>query len=164
MSSHLCFYPQGLLQCSYLHPSHPYLALVLPILEYASVTLHSLNTILSLLNIVTYFSWYLSHGDFLSKSDLPLLSKLRDYGTLCHLYKILHHLSSSSNLYNPHSQPSFRNVNSRAITPPFCRQTLCHKSFNSYVPILWNYFPKYIVTLSNVFLQSFKGLSPPYPS
>ena len=53
-------------------------------------------------------SWNLSHEDLLQKSNLPLLSKRMDYATLCHLYKILHHLSSSPNSYNPH--PGLRSV------------------------------------------------------
>ena len=85
-----------------------YLAIVRPILEYGSVTWHPLNTTLTnrleacqrFAARVILQSWNLSHEDLLQKSNLPLLSKRRDYATLCHLYKILHHLSSSPNPYN----------------------------------------------------------------
>ena len=108
------------------------------------VTWHPLNTTLTYrLEACQRFaarvilqSWNLSHDDLLQTSDLPLLSKRRDYTTLCHLYKILHHLSSSPNPYNPHPRPSLRNLNSRAIVPLFCRLTLCQKSFYPYAPTL----------------------------
>ena len=91
----------------------------------------------------------------LQKSNLPLLSKHRDYATVCHLYKILHHLSSSLNPYNPHPRPLLRNLNSRASVPPFCRLTLCQKSFYPYAPTLWNYLPEDIIQCNS--LQSFKS-------
>ena len=140
-----------------------YLAIVRPILEYGSVTWHPLNTTLTnrleacqrFAARVILQSWNLSHEDLLQKSNLPLLSKRRDYATLCHLYKILHHLSSSPNPYNPHPRPSLRNLNSRAVVPPFCRLTLCQKSFYPYAPTLWNYLPEDIIQCNS--LQSFKS-------
>ena len=134
-----------------------YLVIARPILEYGSVTWHPLNTTLTnrlqacqrFAARVILQSWNLSHEDLLQKSNLPLLSKGRDYATLCHLYKILHHLSSSPNPYNPH--PGLRSVTwiFRAVVPPFCRLTLCQKSFYPYALILWNYLPE---TSSNAIL------------
>ena len=140
-----------------------YLAIVSPILEYGSVTWHPLNTTLTnhleacqrFAARVILQSWNLSHKDLLQKSNLPLLSKRRDYATLCHLYKILHHLSSSPNTYNPHPRPLLGNLNSRAVVPPFCRLTLCQKSFYPYAPTLWNYLPEDIIQCNS--LQSFKS-------
>ena len=140
-----------------------YLAIVRPILEYGSVTWHPLNTTLTnrleacqrFAARVILQSWNLSHEDLLQKSNLPLLSKCRDYATLCHLYKILHHLSSSPNPYNPHPRPSLRNLNSCAVVPPFCRLTLCQKSFYPYAPTFCNYLPEDIIQCNS--LQSFKS-------
>ena len=140
-----------------------YRAIVRPILEYGSVTWHPLNTTLTnRLKACQRFAarvilqpWNLSHEDLLQKSNLPLLSKRRDYATLCHLFKILHHLFSSPNPYNPHPRPSLRNLNSRAVVPPFCRLTLCQKSFYPYAPTLWNDLPEDIIQCNS--LQSFKS-------
>ena len=154
-------------------PFAPVASFILPLSaqswEYGSVTWHPLNTTLTnrleacqrFAARVILQSWNLSHEDLLQKSNLPLLSKRRDYATLCHLYKILHHLSSSPNPYNPYPRPSLRNLNSRAIVPPFCRLTLCQKSFYPYAPTLWNYLPEDIIQCSS--LQSFK-VSPPFLS
>lgn len=139
-----------------------YLALVRPILEYGSVIWHPLN--ISLTNRieacqrfaarVILQSWNLSHELLLEKSDLPLLSKRRDFASLSHLYKILNHLCSSPNPYRPHPRPSLRNLNSLAIDPPFCRLTLCQKSFYPFTPTIWNYLPENIVQSNS--LKSFK--------
>ena len=99
-------------------------------------------------------SWNLSHEDLLQKSNLPLLSKRMDYATLCHLYKILHHLSSSPNSYNPHPRTSLRNLNSRAIVPSFCRLTLCQKSFYPSILMLLHSGITSLRTLSNSILCS----------
>ena len=82
-----------------------FILIVRPSLEYGSVTCHPLDTTLTnclqacqrFVTRVILQSWNLSQEDLLQKSDLPLLSKRRDYATLCHLFKIPHHLSSSPN-------------------------------------------------------------------
>ena len=43
-------------------------------------------------------SWNLNHEDLLQKSNLPCSPN----STLCHLDKIVHHISSSPYPYNPH--------------------------------------------------------------
>ncbi len=74
-----------------------YITLVRPILDYGSITYQPLNQTLTnriestqrfALRVILQ-SWSLSHDELLSKADLPLLSKRRDFDTLCHLYKIL---------------------------------------------------------------------------
>ena len=69
--------------------------------------------------------------------DLTLLSKRRDIAKLCHLHKIVHNLCSSSNPYKPHPRSTFRNLNSFALAPPFCRLTLSQRSFYPYALSLW---------------------------
>ena len=95
-------------------------------------------------------SWNLSHEDLLQKSDFHLLSKPRDYATLCHLYTILNHLSSS-----PYPRPSLRNLNSRAIVPLFCGLTLCQKSVYPFASTLWNYLPEDVIQCNS--LKSLKS-------
>ena len=85
--------------------------------------------------------WKLTHDDLLLKADLPLLSKRRDFATLCQLFKIVYKLCSSPNPYNPHPRPGLRNLNSMALDTPFCRLSLTQKSFYPYAPSLWNYLP-----------------------
>ena len=41
------------------------------------------------------------------------------------------------------------------VVPPFCRLTLCQKSFYPYAPTLWNYLPEDIIQCNS--LQSFKS-------
>ena len=104
-----------------------YLALVRPILEYASTTWHPLN--IKLTNRiessqrfacrVILQQWKLSHNELLQESDLPTLAKRRDVATLCHLFKIFHGLCSSPNLYRLHPRPSLRHLNSCAVGPLF---------------------------------------------
>ena len=104
-----------------------HLALVRPILEYASTTWHPLN--IKLTNRiestqrfacrVILQQWKLSHDELLQESDLPTLAKRRDVATLCHLFKIFHGLCSSSNPYRPHPRPSLRHLNSCAVDPLF---------------------------------------------
>jgi hypothetical protein len=136
---------------------------VRPILEYGSTVWHPLNkTLTNRIEACQRFaarmilqSWNLSHEALLLKSDLPLLSTRRDFASLTHLYKIIHHLCSSPNPFQPHHRPSLRNLNSCSINPPFCRLTLCQKSFYPYSPTLWNYLPEVIVQSKS--LKSFKS-------
>ena len=126
-----------------------YLALVRPILEYGCTTYHPLNSKLTnRLEATQRFAcrvilqdWKLTHDDLLLKADLPLLSKRRDFATLCQLFKIVYKLCSSPNPYNPHPRPGLRNLNSMALDTPFCRLSLTQKSFYPYAPSLWNYLP-----------------------
>jgi len=141
-----------------------YLTLVRPILEYGSITFHPLNQ--SLTNRiestqrfacrVILQEWKLSHADLLLKADLPLLSKRRDLATVCHLYKIIHQLCSSPNPYSPHPRPGLRNLNSCALSIPFCRLSLTQKSFYPYAPTLWNRLPDTIVKRPS--LASFRSV------
>ena len=138
-----------------------YLALVRPILEYASTTWHPLN--IKLTNRiestqrfacrVILQQWKLSHDELLQESDLPTLAKRRDVVTLCHLFKIFHGLCSSPNPYRPHPRPSLRHLNSCA-DPPFCRLSLSKSSFYPYAPTLWYYLPEVVVKSTS--LQAFK--------
>ena len=150
---------------SILPPSTPvarYLALVRPILEYASTTWHPLN--IKLTNRiestqrfacrVILQQWKLSHEELLQESDLPTLVKRRDVATLCHLFKIFHGLCSSPNPYRPHPRTSLRHLNSCAVDPPFCRLSLSKSSFYPYAPTLWNYLPEAVVKSTS--LQAFK--------
>ena len=126
-----------------------YLALVCPILEYGCTTYHPLNSKLTnRLEATQRFTcrvilqdWKLTHDDLLLKADLPLLSKRRDFATLCQLFKIVYKLCSSPNPYNPHPRPSLLNLNSMALDAPFCPFSLTQKSFYPYAPTLWNYLP-----------------------
>ena len=139
-----------------------YLALVRPILEYASTTWHPLN--IKLTNRiestqrfacrVILQQWKLSHDELLQESDLPTLVKRRDVATLCHLFKIFHGLCSSPNPYRPHPRTSLRHLNSCAVDPPFCRLSLSKSSFYPYAPTLWNYLPEAVVKSTS--LQAFK--------
>ena len=139
-----------------------YLALVRPILEYASTTWHPLNIKLTnriestqrLACRVILQQWKLSHDELLQESDLPTLVKRRDVATLCHLFKIFHGLCSSPNPYRPHPRPSLRHLNSCAVDPPFCRLSLSKSSFYPYAPTLWNYLPEAVVKSTS--LQAFK--------
>ena len=141
-----------------------YLALVRPILEYGCTTWHPLNKSLTnrlescqrFASRVILQSWNASHEDLLLKSDLPLLSKRRDIAALCHLYKIVNNLCSSPNPYKPHPRPNLRNLNSRALYPPFCRLTLSQRSFYPYIPTLWNCLPEEIVQCQSI--ASFKSV------
>ena len=139
-----------------------HLALVRPILEYASTTWHPLN--IKLTNRiestqrfacrVILQQWKLSHDELLQESDLPTLVKRRDVATLCHLFKIFHGLCSSPNPYRPHPRTSLRHLNSCAVDPPFCRLSLSKSSFYPYAPTLWNYLPEAVVKSTS--FQAFK--------
>ena len=94
-----------------------------------------------LINWWSIYKSLVSHDDLLLKADLPLLSKRRDFATLCQLFKIVYKLCSSPNPYNPHPRPGLRNLNSMALDTPFCRLSLTQKSFYPYAPSLWNYLP-----------------------
>ena len=126
-----------------------YLALVRPILEYGCTTYHPLNSKLTnRLEATQRFAcrvilqdWKLTHDDLLLKADLPLLSKRRDFATLCQLFKIVYKLCSSPNPYNPHPRPGLRNLNSMALDTPFCRLSLAQRSFCPCAPSLWNCLP-----------------------
>ena len=120
-----------------------YLSLVRPILEYGWTTYHPLNSELTnrldatqrFASCVILQDWKLTHDDLnLLKADLPLLSKRRDFATLCQLFKIVYKLCSSPNPYNPHPRPGLRNLNSMALDTPFCRLSLTQKSFYPYAP------------------------------
>ena len=119
-----------------------YLALVRPILEYGYTTYHPLNSKLTnRLEATQRFAyrvilqdWKLTHDDLLLKADLPLLSKRRDFATLCQLFKIVYKLCSSPNPYTPHPRPGLRNLNSMALDTPLCRFSLTQKSFYPYAP------------------------------
>ena len=89
--------------------------------------------------IETLQIWKESHEELLLKSDLPPLSKRRDIATLCHLFKIVHGLCSSTNPFKLHPRPNLRNFNSCALDPLFCRLTLSQRSFHPYAITLWNY-------------------------
>ena len=115
------------------------------------IKLHNTCLVRTFLRFYRHFETHCSKTS-LKKSDLPLLSKCRDCASLCHLYKILHHLSSSPNPY-PHPRPSLHNLNSHAIVPPFGHLTFCQKSFYPYAPTLWNYLREDIIQCNS--LQSF---------
>ena len=89
--------------------------------------------------------WKQTHDNLLLKADLPLLSKCRDFATLCQLFKIVCKLCSSPNPNNPHPHPGLNsmalNLNSMALNTPFCLRSLTQKSFYPYAPTLWNYLP-----------------------
>lgn len=135
-----------------------YISLVRPILEYSCVTLHPLNkSLTNRLESVQRFacrvilqSWNLSAEDLLSFTSLQTLEGRRDSFTVRHVYKILAGLSSSPNLFIPHSRSSSRCNHSRALYPPFRRLTLCQRSFFHHGPKLWNNLPDSVVSASSL--------------
>ena len=122
-------------------------------MKYGSTTWHPLNKILTnrlescqrFTCWIVLQSWKACHEDVLFKSNLPLLSERRDNATLCHLFKIVHDLCSSPNLFKPQPRPNLRNLNSCALNFPFCRLTLSQGLFYPYTPTLWNYLLEDIV-------------------
>lgn len=135
---HRSFYSAPL---SSVYPAYSiYIALVLLILEYGSITWHPLNKTLTYrLEACQRFacrvvlqSWKSSHDDLPLESGLPLLSKRRDIASLCHLYKIVRTLCSSPNPFKSYPRPNLWNLNSCALAPPFCRLTSSLRSFYSY--------------------------------
>ena len=54
------------------------------------------------LRVILSWKWNLSHDELLSNADLPLLSKRRDFDTLCHLYTTFFTISAP---FPTHSSP-----------------------------------------------------------